>query len=415
MVFIVHHMIVSIIGIIMGMLDNVFSRTNGNEKYYAWVLLMVLFLIPVAGVDHQAIINLNIETLDMESAIDTVGIVGTAGINGIGEPDTSITFVHVILVIWIIGICIITLMAVVNQLRLKRYILRCGKMIFEEKNEKILAGKEFSELKFVKVPMFKSPALIGVFNPIVLLPEGLDYTEDEFEVVVMHEYYHYKRKDNLIKFVINLVAVIFWFNPLIHLFKKITLRYCELSCDEYVLSRRDRQAKLSYFNAMVKTAAYDMKYKKYLASHLILGNDKIFKERIEKITMDKQGRTGFPLIVMVLSLVLAMNVMVGCNPVTKESEPKSTEIENVEISLPENEEVEVVIDYNTVDSFEYTHIISYDTWDEAKNNYQESMYYQNDFDGNTFEGNLKCVEANRVGKSDIFDVSFVGILKRKIK
>jgi len=101
--------------------------------------------------------------------------------------------------------------------------------------------------------------------------------------------------------------------------------------------------------------------------------------------------------------------------VTKESEPKSTEIENVEISLPENEEVEVVIDYNTVDSFEYTHIISYDTWDEAKNNYQESMYYQNDFDGNTFEGNLKCVEANRVGKSDIFDVSFVGILKRKIK
>lgn len=424
MVLIVHHIIVSFIGIIMGILDSVFSRTKGNSKYYAWVMLMVLFLVPLAGINHQAIINLNIGTVTTEPVNSIVGIVGEAGIDVTDEAIASVTISHFIMIIWVSGIFFITIIAIVNQFRLKEYISRCGKNISENEISKIFIGKEFerndfNKLKFVKVPMFKSPALIGIFKPIVLMPEGMNYTDDETELVIMHECYHYKRKDNIIKFVINLVAVLFWFNPLIHLFKKTTLRYCELTCDEYILSMENKKNKLCYFNALVKTVTYDMKYKNSFASHFILGDNKIFKERIENITMDKQEKKGTKLIVMVVSMILAMNVLVGCNTTTNGNETKISETENIEMSLSDKEEEdaveEVVIDYNSVDSFEYTHIISYDSWDEAKRDYKESIYYQNDFNGNVFGGLLKCTEANRVGKSDVFDVSFVGILERKSK
>ena len=79
--------------------------------------------------------------------------------------------------------------------------------------------------------------VLGVFSPVVILPRGLEdtLTLAELEAVLIHEFVHVKRRDNLWGALQYLLVSLFWFHPVVRLLNRRVGLEAEKSCDERVL------------------------------------------------------------------------------------------------------------------------------------------------------------------------------------
>ena len=99
----------------------------------------------------------------------------------------------------------------------------------------------------------KSPALFGYIRPRLLLPPGIleKLNEDELTYVFMHELGHLKRHDIGVSWLITLLQIFNWFNPLAWLaFYQMRIDQ-ESACDASVLSRIKPTQSADYANTII--------------------------------------------------------------------------------------------------------------------------------------------------------------------
>lgn len=100
-----------------------------------------------------------------------------------------------------------------------------------------------------------SPAVFGVFKPVLLMPakelERLSRTEVEH--VLLHELSHIKRGDLIIHGLNMLLQIVYWFNPLLWLVRRKLQHLRELCCDATV-GRILRERTPDYSQTILETA-----------------------------------------------------------------------------------------------------------------------------------------------------------------
>jgi TonB family protein len=81
------------------------------------------------------------------------------------------------------------------------------------------------------------PALVGVFRPVLLLPQGLveHLSPAQVDAVLAHELSHWQRRDNLTAAVHMLVEAVFWFHPFVWWVGARLVEERERACDEAVV------------------------------------------------------------------------------------------------------------------------------------------------------------------------------------
>jgi hypothetical protein len=81
------------------------------------------------------------------------------------------------------------------------------------------------------------PGVIGIFRPIIILPEGISerLTPDQLEAVLAHELCHIRRHDNLFASLHMIVEALFWFHPMVWWIGAKLIAERERACDEAVL------------------------------------------------------------------------------------------------------------------------------------------------------------------------------------
>ena len=86
-------------------------------------------------------------------------------------------------------------------------------------------------------PWTFEPGVVGIWRPVLLLPEGLAdrLTPAQLNAVIAHERCHVGRHDNLAAAVHMLVEAIFWFHPLVWWIERRMIDERERACDEAVL------------------------------------------------------------------------------------------------------------------------------------------------------------------------------------
>ena len=99
-----------------------------------------------------------------------------------------------------------------------------------------------------------SPMLLGLFHPMIILPEG-EFEERTLHNILRHELMHHQRRDVLYKWFSVVVFSVQWFNPVTYVIRRELNRACELSCDEMIIRRMDRQEKQSYGDTLLNLAA----------------------------------------------------------------------------------------------------------------------------------------------------------------
>jgi beta-lactamase regulating signal transducer with metallopeptidase domain len=131
----------------------------------------------------------------------------------------SVTLAEMFFAAWLIGVTCFMAYGVYSWIRLSKRL---------QTAEKIQDGVYISR-------KIDTPFVMGVLHPAIYLPESLNQAEKPY--ILMHEEYHIKRKDPLIKLISFLVLAIHWFNPFVWVAFFASSQDMEMSCDEAVLRK----------------------------------------------------------------------------------------------------------------------------------------------------------------------------------
>lgn len=156
----------------------------------------------------------------------------------------------IMLITWIVVFAILLLQLLISQYKVQKKICSLKNTADEKIYDKLVEIDKEYKLSVLRSDIIPTPMLIGVKNPMILLPE-LEYTEQELDVIIRHEYTHWKNKDNLIKLFIQIFWRMFWWNPFSYLFLINLSKILELKCDREVTINMTNTEKFDYLQAML--------------------------------------------------------------------------------------------------------------------------------------------------------------------
>ncbi len=181
--------------------------------------------------------------------------------------------------------------------------------------------------------LVSSPMLIGLFRPRIILPVS-HLSERDFYYTVMHELTHYRRRDMLYKWLVQLALCLHWFNPFVYLMKNEINRLCELSCDERVIKTLTEAARKSYGDTLLNAVGAGGSYKDTLASVTLHESKELLKGRLDAIMQyQKLSKAVRSATLFITGLLIGSAIVLGAyaapgngsvqDPVTPNGQPSS--------------------------------------------------------------------------------------------
>lgn len=106
--------------------------------------------------------------------------------------------------------------------------------------------------KIKRIPLIGSPCVFGINNITILIPLEQDYSEHELNYICLHEILHVYKKDNFLIYIIELLSCLYWWNPLVYVYKNQLNTILELRIDNEVLRILNTAQSVEYAECLVK-------------------------------------------------------------------------------------------------------------------------------------------------------------------
>jgi len=238
---------------------NKIKYADGFYKFYT--ILCFLFFVPT-----KATWSLLFESLHPEKSMGSATDIISNGIN-IGHILTDMTLKkhlsqkfdlsQCLIRFWIIGSILFFMWNIIKYIK-SRYILKrwmhepnCNvQEIFNKVLDEYNIDKRRICLKQCSIHI--SPGIYGLNRGICVIPDiYVENSNINIEGIMRHECQHYLRKDNLVKFFLFLVNVLFWFNPIIPCIRRKILYFSEIICDERALRGQPYEYLVSYKKTLI--------------------------------------------------------------------------------------------------------------------------------------------------------------------
>ena len=174
---------------------------------------------------------------------------------------------------------------------------------------------------------FKTPLTFGVLRPKIILQDHILDDEKLLDHVLIHELIHIKKFHILLNHLVNIVACIYWYNPLLWLSLKYIDQDIEINCDKLVVQQLGDTIKnrKEYCISMLKLVERGI-YENNLYLKL---NPNI--ERMEIIKIWKKTLLG--LISFILAFALSLPVFANVTDLSQDRvEVLGQELNNFEIN-----------------------------------------------------------------------------------
>ena len=304
------------------------NNLSSRMQYNLWFLLLGLLVVPFIPfrlIGFPQIFSW-LGSLRNSPASGTAITMGeAAGINRTGNTDWMNDFAlsvnsetpsiagYILLGIWIVGIFAMIILVIKSSLRL--HTLEKSALPLQNPEVRRLYHRCLEEMGIHRnIPVYstaflKSPIIVGLLKPCIYLPIHLisDYNESDMRYMLLHELQHYKHKDAVASYLMNLAGVIYWFNPLVWYALKEMRNDREVACDTSVLKMLEEDAYEDYGNTLINFAE-KISLTPFPFAAGLGGNMKQMKRRIiniasyEKPTFIKRvkGMTAFMLTAVLL-------------------------------------------------------------------------------------------------------------------
>lgn len=149
-----------------------------------------------------------------------------------------------------------------------------------------------------------SPFAMGIFHPVIYIPFGLEACRRE--MILLHEQYHIRRRDHLVKLFASVLLAVYWFHPLVWLSWVILCRDMEMSCDEKVLELLGSEQRKAYSLTLLQFASGES------AGYVPLGfGEPNVKSRIKHVLRFKKAAVGTGVVGVVI--LIATILLLGSN------------------------------------------------------------------------------------------------------
>ncbi len=193
----------------------------------------------------------------------------------------------------------------INRLRVSNLLTNKRILeIFEEVKKELNIKKD---IVLIHKKGILSPAIQGIVDTKIFLDEEKvkDKTDKEITYIFMHELSHYKGKDLIISFILNLLKMIYWFNPFLYILLKRIRQDIELKADANVLKHLKPEENKEYVMTIIN-ALRDRLYKSYEQEVLNLaGVESDTERRIYMIKFFPKFKAK-PFRITIISLTLIM-------------------------------------------------------------------------------------------------------------
>lgn len=205
--------------------------------------------------------------------------------------------------VWIAGMLATALVFLWQNLSFYRYLRSVRKRIPES-----LTGKR-------KLPVFlagdrlSSPCLFGLL-PAIYIPEVCGPLTDgkQLDFILTHEFMHYRHGDHIWAFVRSLCLIMNWYNPLVWIAARLSLRDGELACDAACIRRLGEESRCDYGKTLLAMIVQSKEKEGVLKNATMMTGGKAFmKRRMEEIAR-KRTTSVTALIILIISLLF----MAGC-------------------------------------------------------------------------------------------------------
>lgn len=215
---------------------------------------------------------------------------GTETFAGTGETAAvaeGLSFIEILALIWIVGMVIFLIYQYVSYRKLKRRVataVRFDENVYECDNIQV-------------------PFVMGIICPKIYLPFRLG--ENERRYIVMHEQYHIRRHDHLVKCAATILLAVYWFHPLIWAAYHLMCKDMEMSCDEKVIGSMGNDVKEEYSRSLL---GFAVNRRIPAASPLAFGETSV-KTRIRNVLRFRQTRKIGTAVGVVICMI---TVLIGC-------------------------------------------------------------------------------------------------------
>ncbi len=284
-------------------------------NYYIWLLVVARLLIPfhfdinffpeVPAKLQETNNNTNniIQNTTLHTAINTTPAANhSSDINAAIQPTATDSTTNMtrnprifIAYIWLFGVLSTLFVSILHYCYFLKTVKKNRLRILDNS---IITLENFLciKLQIKNIPAIYesstifSPMTIGLWNPVIFLPEGFSKEKDltSLKLILHHELIHVARKDLLYKWIYQLLLCVHWFNPLLYQIRKQINSDCELSCDEQILVQLTTFGKQLYGNVLLDTAEQMIGYRQNVLSTTLLENKKDLKKRLNNILQHKK-------------------------------------------------------------------------------------------------------------------------------
>lgn len=161
--------------------------------------------------------------------------------------------------------------------------------------------------------MVDSPMIAGIVSPTLLLPANLAerLAPQELLAVLLHEAAHILRRDQLVLHLQQLLAVLFWPQPLVHRLNRALIQAREEACDNYALANSSR---FSYGETLLRLAQLLPRMRAADGVSRLLHPHWRLEERIAALLDERRSlatRTSIWRVLPVLAAMLLLVVLCG--------------------------------------------------------------------------------------------------------
>lgn len=254
--------------------------------------------------------------------------------NSAGPADiTSMSLADICALIWLCGVAAFSALLIFSNVRFMKMLRRnrgydapgFDALLTGCKNELGLKRR----VETVRASGINTAAVYGVFRPKLLIsPSFESLSEAEKRHVLLHEFSHIKRRDNLVCLLASILSIAYWFNPLIWIAFALMRKDIEVICDTVALKKvSERRA---YAQTLLRLAESARAGKPRLVPALFISTDAI-RRRIKMIVLNEKNSAFFTMIGLILIVVIAV---CGCTAAVQPSQapPESSPLISPDVS-----------------------------------------------------------------------------------
>lgn len=165
--------------------------------------------------------------------------------------------------VWVIGTVFGVLRFIVSYCRSSYRITLYGKELthkdpYVELLEQICREqKRKNRFRVIELPGLPSPVLFGNLSPRILVPEKFDLSKQDIYYILRHETAHHFHHDLLLKLLVKLITLIYWWDPFCRKLNDQTEAILEMRVDNS-LTLMDIQLTEDYMHSLIAAKGFSL-------------------------------------------------------------------------------------------------------------------------------------------------------------